>query len=333
MDVERILETLQSHNLIRLNKPSGKYYSIYCPFHNNGNERRASCGVLLEDEWRNGKRYPQGLVHCFTCHYAKTLPDMVSDLLKQKNISKSGLDWLVENVPGFDGSTTEFKFLIPQDLMKQINNQYALDSINQILNQSKPEYISEKELASYRFCVDYMYQRGLTDEIIVKYDIGVDMNYIPPRRKNPVPCITFPVRDIKGNTLFICRRSIEGKAFYLPSNVVKVVYGLYELPNDCTRVIITESCFNTLTAVKYGVPSVSLLGTGTEYQIAQLKNLGVQEFILGLDPDEAGDRGSKKLKNKLRDVAIVRRMVDIPNGKDINDLTYDEFMQAYESRI
>lgn len=333
MDVEKILEILQSHNLIRLNKPLGKYYSIYCPFHNGGNERRASCGVLLEDEWRNGKRYPQGLVHCFTCHYAKTLSEMVTDLLNQRNISKSGLDWLVENVPGFDASNTEFEFLIPQDLMKQINNQYALDSINHILNQNKPKYVSEEELVSYRFCVDYMYQRGLTDEIIAKYDVGVDMNYVPSGRKNPVPCITFPVRDIKGNTLFICRRSIEGKAFYLPSNVEKSVYGLYELPKNSTHVIITESCFNTLTSVKYGVPSVSLLGTGTEYQISQLKNLGVQEFILGLDPDEAGDRGSKKLKNKLRDVAIVRRMVDIPAGKDINDLTYDEFMLAYESRI
>ena len=108
LDVVQILEVLSQHNLIRLNKPQGKYYSIYCPFHNNGNERRPSFGVLLEEERRRGTTYPQGWCHCFTCGYVKSLPEMITDILKLKNIGKSGLDWLKENVPGFDESKFSF---------------------------------------------------------------------------------------------------------------------------------------------------------------------------------------------------------------------------------
>ncbi len=333
MDVVKILETLSSHNLIRLNRPLGRYYSIYCPFHNNGNERKPSCGVLLQEEWRNGKKYPQGLFHCFTCHYAKSLPDAITDILRTHKVSKLGLDWLFENVPGFDESSVDFDYLIPKDLMTQINNQYALKFINSQINSNANKYVSEEELSSYRFCVDYMYKRGLTDDLIQRYDVGVDLQFKPYGRKKPVPSITFPVRDTSGNTLFICRRSIEGKAFYLPLDVEKPVYGLYELPKNCSKVLIAESCFNTLTSVKYGIPSVALLGTGTDYQISQLRKLGVNEFIIGLDPDEAGMIGSAKLKRSLKDVAIVRTMKDIPVNKDINDLTYEEFWAIYENRM
>ena len=52
-----------------------------------------------------------------------------------------------------------------------------------------------------------------------------------------------------------------------------------------------------------------------------------------MDPDEAGDSACRRLKNALKDVAIVRRMIDIPIGKDINDLSKEEFVNIYNNRI
>lgn len=325
VDVEVILEKLQSFGFIRIHKQVGDYMQIYCPFHSDGNERKPSCGVLLNEQFKNGRRYPQGWTHCFTCGYAESLPDMISDLLKLKSISQTGIDWLIQNIPGFQADfEADYQQLIPDNLMNALTDNFAVQYL-QSLTQPEVEYISEAELASYRFTIPYMYERRLTDEIIDKFDVGYDANWVAPGRKTPTPCVTFPVRDKDGHTLFFCRRSVQGKFFNYPTDVTKPVYGLYELPPNCKSVIICESCFNALTCWVYGRPAVALLGTGNSYQIQQLKELGVQEFILAFDPDDAGRRATNKLKKALKSVAIVWSFVGIPPGKDINDLTKEEF--------
>ena len=69
MDVELILNKMQDMNLIRLARKTGNYYQVYCPIHNNGQEKKPSCGILLQSEYRNGRSYPQGFCHCFSCSY------------------------------------------------------------------------------------------------------------------------------------------------------------------------------------------------------------------------------------------------------------------------
>lgn len=324
MDVEKILRKLEELQYVRLSKVTGDYYTVYCPFHKDGQERKPSCGVLLRDQYKNGQRYPAGFWHCFTCGAAKTMVDAVTEILKSKNIGKSGLDWLKENIDGFEPDQ-EFESLIPDDLMVNVNEKFAVDYIKQVTNPINTSYVSEQELASYRFTVPYMYARGLTDELIEIYDIGFDANHIPPGRKKPLPCITFPVRDVNGNTLFFCRRSIEGKYFNYPQGIQKPVYGIYELDKSARRVVIAESALNAITARKYGDQAVALLGTGNSLQIKQLRELGVKEFITAFDPDEAGRKATAKIKKALKDVAIVWSFEGIPEGKDLNDLDHETY--------
>lgn len=331
MDVLNIVDVLDSNGLIRKNRVIGNYYSIYCPFHANGQERKPSCGVLLHDEVKNGTIYHEGWFHCFSCGASYTMSEAINIILKTKSIKKSGIDWLKENVPGFS-STESFEYLIPKDMMDDINNKYAISYINSVSNKNgKENYVSEEELASYRYTVPYMYERKLTDEIIEKYDVGVDMNWIPPNRKNKVPCVTFPVRDVNGKTLFICRRSIEGKLYNYPTGVTKPVFGIDMISKKSKSVIICESIFNALTAEVYGYDAVALLGTGNSYQINQLRSLGVNEFVLCMDGDDAGRRASNKLKNALKDVAIIWT-INMPDGKDLNDCSKDEFDKLYLER-
>ena len=131
--------------------------------------------------------------------------------------------------------------------------------------------------------------------------------------------------------MFLCRRSIQGKFFHYPQGVEKSVYGIYELPKGVKSVVVAESCFNALTATNYGYAAVALLGTGTSYEIEQLKRLGVQEFVLCLDGDEAGQRGMLKLKRALSSVAVVWS-IKMPIDKDINDCTKEEFDLLYSAR-
>ena len=124
---------------------------------------------------------------------------------------------------------------------------------------------------------------------------------------------------------------MQGKFFHYPQGVEKSVYGIYELPKGVTSVVICESCFNALTALRYGYPAVALLGTGTAHEIDQLKRLGVQEFVLCLDGDEAGQRGMEKLKRALRSVAMIWT-IKMPVDKDVNDCTQEEFDALYKTK-
>lgn len=330
--VEDVVDKLDEFGLIRKYRVTNGWYRIYCPFHNDGNEKKPSCGVLLQDEVRDGKTYTAGMWHCFACGASYDLKTGIQKVLdNSKSSSMSANAWLEQNVPGFVADTSSFDYLVDRESVKKLNSKFALDYLCKKENKTR-EYVDEKELQSYRYTTPYMYERKLTDEVIEKFDVGVDLNYIPDGRKKKVPTITFPVRDKQGRTLFVYRRSIATKGFYMPKGIEKPVYGLYELPKHCQSLILCESIFNALTCYVYGKPAVALLGTGTPKQIEQLKLLGVNEFVLGLDPDEAGNRGCDKLKRALSDVAFVRKM-EIPTGKDINDLTKDEFYESYESRI
>ena len=96
-------------------------------------------------------------------------------------------------------------------------------------------------------------------------------------------------------------------------------------------VVICESVINALTCVGYGIPAVALFGTGDEYQYEQLNKLEVRKFVIGLDPDKAGNKGAWKLKKALQGRVVTRLLV--PFGKDINDLSYEEFMSLQEKRL
>ena len=301
----------QGREILRKIKKSGNNIMVCCPNHNNGQERKPSCGISLVD----GKESKAGTVHCFACGYVDTFSGFISKCFGYEG-EDFGRAWLLEN---FVTGDLDKRPPLPIDVSRD-------KPINQI------QYVSEEELATYRQYHPYMTQRKLTPEVIQKYDVGYQKDYRLPIKKDdgtieygdPVECLTFPVRDINGNCLFVSRRAIYNKNFFLPTDMEKPVYGIYELPDNCKQVVICESVINALTCVGYGIPAVALFGTGTSGQYEQLKHLGVRSFVLGLDPDKAGNKGTYKLKHALKGTYMTK--LQVPYGKDINDLSYEEFM-------
>lgn len=328
MDIVNVVETLESHKLIRTNRVMGDWYSIFCPFHNNGQERKPSCGVSIHGTSLGGMSYKSGTFNCFVCG-SRSLERGIDEILKSHGINKTAKEWLSENISDYEDNP-DFEYLIPRDTMDALSNKYALEYIKEQENKVQT-YISEEELASYRFTIPYMYERKMTDAVIELFDIGYDANWIPPGRKKPVPCITIPVRDREGRTLFFCRRSVKGKLYNYPEGVTKPVFGLDVLPKGVKTVVVCESAINAITATVYGYHAVALLGTGNRYQIQQLKEIGAQNFVICMDGDEAGRKATEKLKNALKSVAMVWA-IHMPDGKDLNDCTKDEFEQLYARR-
>ena len=75
-----------------------------------------------------------------------------------------------------------------------------------------------------------------------------------------------------------------------------------------------------------------MLGTGTPYQMQQLRELGVSDFVICTDGDEAGHKSANRIKRALSQVAMVWT-IPMPEGKDLNDLSSkEEFDELYRRR-
>lgn len=294
-DMYTVLTTLKmqlaNRGIIRFStiKKSGHNLMTNCPFHSGGQERKPSFGIDVNT----------GACNCFACGYRGTLNDVISRLFGYDDNGQYGNRWLTSNF---------ITLSIEQREPLQLN--FRRD----VKKKSSTTYVSEEELDKYRYIHPYMYERGLTDELIEKFDIGYDTE---------TQCVTFPVKDLYGNCLFVARRSVNTKFFNYPSDVEKPVWAAdVILAEKHKQVVITESFFNALTCWRYGMPAVSLIGTGSASQYEILKKLPVREYILGLDPDRAGYRASEKLRSILGRRFIITQF-DIPPGKDINDLGAD----------
>jgi len=283
-------------NLIRDIKISGINIQCTCPFHNGGQEKRASAGILMVDRGNQ----PAGTFHCFTCGVTMNLEEMISGCFGYNDLGSYGRKWLIKNFITFeDDNKREIKF-----------NFERKKDINSIIT-------NKEDLSLFRYTHQYMYDRKLTDDIIDKFDIGYD------RERDS---ITFPVYDLDGNLCFVGRRSIKGKIYNYPKNVEKPVYGLNMIKGK--EVIICESVFNALTCWVYGKEAVALLGTGSKYQYKILKMFPARKYILAFDGDEAGDRGRNKFIRNVKNKIIT--YYNLPRGKDINDLTLEEFNKLEE---
>ena len=182
-----------------------------------------------------------------------------------------------------------------------------------------------------------MYKRGLTDEVIELFDIGFDSD---------TQCITFPIRDINGNCLFVARRSVNTKFFNYPEGVEKPLYGLYELTKKYppfmtdvygqkprshpTEVIVTESMLDALSFWTIGKDAVALNGLGNELQFKQLRQLPCRKIILATDMDERGLAARKRIKENLHNRKIVTEYMFPKGRKDANECTKEELMNLEE---
>lgn len=289
----------QGINFLNTIKNTPDNVMVSCPYHKNGQERKPSAGIRKSD----------GMFNCFACGEVHSLQEVISYCLGYTNdiIGKHGLQWLIDN---FASLTVEDRPDIPLNLVRQKENKLI-------------EYVPETELEKYRFYHNYMYKRKLTDKIIDMFDIGYDKD---------TDCITFPVRDKTGGTLFIARRSVYGKYFNYPCGVLKPVYGVYELYQQQefpSEVIITESMLDALVCWCWGKYAVALNGTGSKEQFAELNKLPCRKFILATDNDSAGRQARVKIRNNLKNKIITEYI--IPNGKkDLNDLTEEEFKNILE---
>lgn len=298
-ELGEILETLQKELALRgINrfqqiKEGVDNIQTTCPFHKGGQEKKPSFGI----------NKTTGKAHCFTCGWSGDLTTLISQLFGRYDGGKFGKNWLLKR---YNSIQVECRPNILETFTGRENT---------YLQKESPS-ITEEELDKYRYIHPYMYERGLTDEIIERFDIGYDRE-----RKE----ITFPVRDIEGRCVFVARRSTQCKFFRLPKGLDKPVYQAYRFNSGKYKTAyITESFLNCLTCWKYDKPAMAMIGTGNKKQYEILNNLPVREYILAFDPDDAGRKATERFKKNVKN-KIIKEIQYEEEGKDINDLQ-EEFL-------
>lgn len=314
-DVRSILDLLKfdlaQHGLDRFHmfRNNGDNIQTNCPFHKGGQERKPSFGVNGEID----------KCHCFSCGWSGTIEEMISELYGYQDEGKFGKRWLIKRF-----NTVEIE--TRPNIMEEFNGRNIKNDIlggrcspnicDKVSNNSAT-FISDEELDKYRYIHPYMYERGLTDEIIERFDIGYD-----DERDE----ITFPVRDIEGRCVFVAGRSVERKFFRLPKGIDKPIYCSDKFRVGTYRTAyITESFLNCLTCWKYNKPAMAMIGTGNQKQYEILNKLPVREYILAFDPDEAGRKATERFRKNVHG-KIIKELVYTDN-RDINDLQ-EEFLNC-----
>ena len=312
--------TINEIPLLQKTKDSGDNIMVQCPYHGNGQERRPSAGIRKSD----------GMFHCFACGETHTLPEVISYCFGNDDMfGKQGFKWIMKN---FATVQVEERKDVEIDLERSHTSHK-----NSLLGNSsvdKLNRVSEEELDSYRYYHKYWTKRGITDEHIIElFDLGYD-----PK----TDCITFPVRDINGNCLFVARRSVKTKYFNYPRDVEKPLYGLYELSLRAfnnygfvsvgnyvidtfryNEIFITESMIDCILLWQAGFYALALNGTGSELQFKQLRELPIRKLILATDNDKAGQQAREKIKKNVPNKLFTE--IDFPQGiKDIGECTVEE---------
>ena len=305
-----LVNQLRANNipLIAKQRDSGDHIQITCPYHSNGMERKPSAGIRKSD----------GILHCFACGEVHSLPEVISHCFGHDEdlIGTWGWTWLLKNfaiVQVEERKDVELDF--SRNKKASNNNRVGIRSNN---------YISDEELDKYRYYPDYISKRGISDEVIEMFDIGVDVNS---------KAITFPICDASGNCLFVARRSIKTKFFNYPEGVEKPLYGLYQLyqlhpfPSE---VYVCESMIDSLYLWTFNKPACALNGLGNELQFKQLRELPCRVLILATDSDEAGLRARERIRMNMQNTKIIKEVI-LPKGrKDINECTPNEIQNLVE---
>ena len=287
---------LNNKNSLQFTKTINRYKQLHCPFHK---DNKPSAGISLD----------KGVFTCFSCKRKYSLARLISILLYDQDFSLNGEQWLVKNFADYMLENRE------QVLSKPCREK----SIQLVTN-----YVPDDALNKYAYYHPYiMRNRGISKNVVDLFDVGYDSSFKLKEGGNNIPCITFPVKNVTGDCLFIARRAINSKMFNYPNQAEKGLYAVHELAVTNSfddELYITESIINCLSLWSVGLRAIALNGTGSEYQYELLKNIPNRKLVLALDTgDKSGRIGVNKLYKQLRQDKLLSWLV-MPDKTDINEL-------------
>ncbi|MFY1027765.1 DNA primase [Actinobacillus seminis] len=301
------------HSRVKLKK-AGRDYQACCPFHH---EKTPSFTVSPKKQF----------YHCFGCHAHGNAISFLMEYDKLEFIdaveelaAMHGLEIPYEKSPHFAGNSVKNKRTL-YELMREIAQFYQ----QQLLKHIPPQH--------------YLQQRGLSPEIIQRFQIGFvpntsnavlrkfganvelqqnlfDAGMLSRNERGDVydrfrHRIMFPIRDRRGRYIAFGGRVLgDEKPKYLNSPECTIyhkgneLYGLFEAlqVNDSPEMLlVVEGYMDVVALAQFGVDyAVASLGTATTPEQIQVAFRATEQLVCCYDADRAGrDAAWRALENAL----------------------------------
>ncbi len=184
-------------------------------------------------------------------------------------------------------------------------------------------------------------ERGITHEVMMESGL------ITEKRDFFQDRITFPIRDGYGAVIGFSARKFKeetygGKYINTPETPLfkkaHVLYGLSYCRQEIAkgrRVLIVEGQLDALRLIHQGF-NWTVAGQGTAFgahHVQQLIQLGVNRAYLALDGDLAGKEAAVKIGHLFQKQGIEVTVLDMPPGKDPDQVLREEGPQRFTKRI
>ena len=253
-------------------KDTGNNYMIVCPFHDDTDP---SLGISRKAKTNySGELIPAGTVNCFGCEYSGDLIRFIADI---KEVTEhQAFKWLINNftVGEYEKRRIDLDFLDAEETGNL-----------------------EKDIAEMEIYHPYMEERGLTPELILKYEV----------KYNPkMDTIVFPVYNSSGDEIIgYQERSTVGKKIYSEGNV-NTLFGRQNLELDSNSVWLTEAPIDSLICKKFGHNAVAIMGGISEEKLSAIGKLPYRVFVCAFDNDRGGDDFSDIVAENFKDRLVKR---------------------------
>ena len=162
--------------------------------------------------------------------------------------------------------------------------------------------------------------RGLTEETLVKFQIGWDSN---------LNAYTIPIFDIKGEILNVRRyqidRAIDRRKIWSVAGMGKSVIYPIEVLADANEVIVCEGEWDALLTIQSGYAAVTRTGGAKEWNAEWNNSFNGKHVYLCHDADDAGRDGNLIVERALTRHASEISQIQLPfehqekHGKDLTD--------------
>ncbi len=303
-------------------KKRGNNHIGLCPFHDDKNP---SLSVNRE----------KGMWHCFGCG---ARGGVIGFVVKKMKIPRFRAEmWLAGK--NIETETIEKKIMTTKQVEQPINRIDLLNNVARFYHENLKKNEAAKK---------YLNSRGLFDEgLFEKFKIGfadgsifqkipVDNNVKATLKEIGIinqydkeffnNYVVFPIFDTEGNCVKIYGRCANIKKNGKPDHLYlkgkhKGVWN-YEAFTKHKTIILCESIIDALTLYQMNYTNVvPIYGTNgfTDEHLKFFETYQPEKVILALDNDEAGDRASNEIAEKLSGFNIQCFRLKLTDGKDINE--------------
>lgn len=333
-------------------KKQGRNYFGLCPFHG---ENSPSFSVSTEKQ----------IFHCFGCGAGGNIFTFLMDIEGYNFVESAKVLAEKGNIPldveiNKDANRSNMpagskEMLEAHDLLRKfynhllVNTKEGQEALEYLLNRGFTEETIDKfqigySLDSWDFVSKFLLKRGFPPEFMEQAGLIIhrekDESYFDRFRNR----VMFPIMDYQGNTIAFSGRAMgDDEPKYLNSpetpifNKSKTLYNFHHARPHIRKkeqVVIFEGFADCISAVRAGVEnSVATMGTALTDQHIQLLKRNTNQVLICYDSDSAGLNAANRAVNMLQETGLTVKVALMPDNMDPDDYIKEFGEKSFVSEV